>query len=80
MKAEIYFSNKCQHCQKILHMLEEKNVLHKFQLVCVDDLTLEKLQKLSIAIVPTIVTTIDDVRIGTYETKDAFKFAEWICK
>ena len=63
---KFYFSNDCKYCQEIAKLMKDKNILHKFSIINVDNDFVPEF----ISAVPTII----DPYLKPLEGNKAFKW------
>ena len=81
MNCIIFYSNKCDSCKSLFTILHNENIINLFnKTICVDNIHYEKLAKMGINHVPTIIVKGNNGTSALYERLNAFIWIENILK
>lgn len=67
MFIRLFYSNKCNECMNLWHVINNENIVKMFIPICVDNLSSKEISQLSIKEVPAIVVSAQNVFPSIFE-------------
>lgn len=71
MFGHLFYSHNCDTCLNFIHLIKQENLLSRFHMILVDNLSIEQLSKLNIKIVPTLIISHNNIN-NMYVGKELF--------
>lgn len=80
MNCILFYSTKCDSCKSFIKILNNENLINIFKCINVDKINIEKLSKMGIKNVPTIIIKGQNGVSSLYECINAFTWLDNIIK